>query len=190
MTAIIQPDVIGGGRIEAVLTPGDAIERAGYHCRDSFLARDLPVDIPLGVLAHSTHVRGRGTFDPATGREQCRRAVTPATAIPRDVCERVSLPCAIPPRSTPLLGRGEATRTSSSGPARCCTDWHLPRIHEVLEYPLLGLTVEICSGIPRRLLRGLVCRNTQQLPVTGVRRIVRLCSKEIFYDEKNLTARW
>jgi len=72
-------------------THGDAIEQVGYHCRDYFLARELPIDIPLGVLAHSTHVRGRGTYDRATDREHCRITITLATAIPRDVCERANL---------------------------------------------------------------------------------------------------
>ena len=44
---------------------------------------------PWGVLAHSTHVRGIGTFE--NGVEQCRIKVTLATGIPRDVCERINM---------------------------------------------------------------------------------------------------
>ena len=44
-----------------------------------------------GVLAHSTHVRGAGTYDPATGIETNRITVTLATGIPREVCEQVNL---------------------------------------------------------------------------------------------------
>lgn len=72
-------------------THGDAIEQVGYHCRDYFLAGELPIGVPLGVLAHSTHVRGRGTYDRAGGGERCRITVTLATGIPREVCERANL---------------------------------------------------------------------------------------------------
>ena len=72
-------------------THGDAIEQVGYHCRDYFLAGELPAGVPLGVLAHSTHVRGRGTYDRASGQEHCRIKVTLATGIPREVCERANL---------------------------------------------------------------------------------------------------
>ena len=43
------------------------------------------------MLAHSTHVRGMGTYDPATGEEKCRIQVTLATGIPRERCERLNL---------------------------------------------------------------------------------------------------
>jgi len=45
--------------------------------------------VPWGVLAHSTHVRGLGTFE--NGLENCRAKVTLASQIPRDVCERINL---------------------------------------------------------------------------------------------------
>jgi hypothetical protein len=41
------------------------------------------------VLAHSTHVRGIGTFE--NGVEQCRIKVTLATGIPREMCERINM---------------------------------------------------------------------------------------------------
>ena len=44
-----------------------------------------------GVLAHSTHVRGAGTYDPVTGDERLRVNVTLATGIPEDVCRAVNL---------------------------------------------------------------------------------------------------
>jgi hypothetical protein len=41
------------------------------------------------VLAHSTHVRGIGTY--ANGVEQCRVQVTLATGIPKEICEEINL---------------------------------------------------------------------------------------------------
>jgi len=41
------------------------------------------------VLAHSTHVRGSGTFE--DGVEQCRVKVTLASQVPQDVCESINL---------------------------------------------------------------------------------------------------
>ena len=41
------------------------------------------------MLAHSTHVRGGGTFE--AGVEKPRVQVTLASKIPRDVCERINL---------------------------------------------------------------------------------------------------
>ena len=44
-----------------------------------------------GVLAHSTHLRGAGTYDPATRNEDFRVRVTLATGIPEDVVRRANL---------------------------------------------------------------------------------------------------
>lgn len=64
----------------------------GYHCIEYFTKQwDKFADVPKGVLAHSTHVRGAGTFDPETGVESNRIKVTLATRIPREVCEKVNL---------------------------------------------------------------------------------------------------
>jgi hypothetical protein len=43
------------------------------------------------VLAHSTHVKGIGTFDVATRVERARVTVTLATGIPSERCGRVNL---------------------------------------------------------------------------------------------------
>ncbi|TML25353.1 MAG: hypothetical protein E6G35_12245, partial [Actinobacteria bacterium] len=40
-------------------------------------------DLHWGVLAHSTHLRGAGTYDPVAG-ERCRVTVTLATGIPEE----------------------------------------------------------------------------------------------------------
>jgi hypothetical protein len=41
-----------------------------------------------GVQAHSTHVRGIGTYE--DGVERCRRQVTLATGIPREICTGIN----------------------------------------------------------------------------------------------------
>jgi len=72
------------------VTHGRLIEEVGYHCRDYFLAQwDRFKDYPWGVLAHSTHVRGIGTYE--DGVERPRVRVTLATGIPPEVCERINL---------------------------------------------------------------------------------------------------
>jgi hypothetical protein len=68
------------------------IHEIGYHCRDYFLGQwDRFSHIPWGVLAHSTHLRGAGTYDPTTGEERLRVQVTLATSIPEDVCRAANL---------------------------------------------------------------------------------------------------
>jgi len=71
-------------------TWGKDIERIGYHTRDYFLAQmERFVDIPRGVLAHSTHVRGTGTYE--KGVEKPHVNVVLATSIPRETCDRINL---------------------------------------------------------------------------------------------------
>jgi nickel-dependent lactate racemase len=71
-------------------TWGAQIEKIGYHVRDYFLKQMAAFrDVPRGVLAHSTHVRGTGAFE--NGVERPRIEVVLATAIPEDVCRRVNL---------------------------------------------------------------------------------------------------
>jgi len=71
-------------------TWAEKIERIGYHVRDYFLARreDLR-DVPRGVLAHSTHVRGTGRYEDGVERPDIE--VILATAIPREKCEQICL---------------------------------------------------------------------------------------------------
>jgi hypothetical protein len=67
------------------------IEQIGYHCRDYFVGQwEKFRDLHWGVLAHSTHLRGAGTWDPATG-EHLRVEVTLSTGIPEDVVRRANL---------------------------------------------------------------------------------------------------
>jgi nickel-dependent lactate racemase len=68
------------------------IYEIGYHCRDYFVKQwDRFSDIHWGVLAHSTHLRGQGTYDAETEEERLRVRVSLATQIPREVCEQVNL---------------------------------------------------------------------------------------------------
>lgn len=68
------------------------IEKIGYHCRDYFLKQwERFKDVPHGILAHSIHVLGEGTFDVASGNETSRIQVTLATGIPEEQCRRVNL---------------------------------------------------------------------------------------------------
>ncbi len=95
-----EPAVADGGEVviyaphvrEVSHTHGRLIEQVGYHCRDYFLEQwDRFQDVPGGILAHSTHVKGLGTFDAASGVETPRIRVTLATGIPRERCERINL---------------------------------------------------------------------------------------------------
>jgi len=73
-------------------THGPYIERIGYHCRDYFLKQWKHfADVPRGVLAHSTHLRGEGAFDEVTGFERDRIRVTLATGISEERCHRANL---------------------------------------------------------------------------------------------------
>jgi nickel-dependent lactate racemase len=72
------------------VTHGVSIEQVGYHVRDYFTKQwDRFRQFPWGVLAHSTHVRGTGTFE--NGIESPRVTVTLASQIPKDVCDRINL---------------------------------------------------------------------------------------------------
>lgn len=94
----LEPVLADGGELiiyaphisEICVTHGKTIAAVGYHCRDYFLKQwDRFKHHPWGVLAHSTHVRGIGTFE--NGVERCRAQVTLATAIPESVCHAINL---------------------------------------------------------------------------------------------------
>ncbi|MCL2117371.1 MAG: lactate racemase domain-containing protein, partial [Planctomycetaceae bacterium] len=94
----LEPIVAGGGELvifaphvrEISLTHGRHIEQVGYHVRDYFRKQwDKFSDVPGGVLAHSTHVRGLGTFE--NGIEQPRITVTLATGISQELTEKINL---------------------------------------------------------------------------------------------------
>jgi len=74
------------------LSHGDLIRQIGYHIRDYFLKQwEQFQHIPLAILAHSTHVKGLGTFDVETGEEHPRIRVTLATGIPKGTCRHINL---------------------------------------------------------------------------------------------------
>ena len=82
----LEPVVADGGELiiyaphlkEISVTHGKRIEEIGYHVRDYFTKQwDRFQHVPWGVLAHSTHVRGTGTF--VDGVERPRIQVTLAT---------------------------------------------------------------------------------------------------------------
>lgn len=95
-----EPAIADGGEViiyaphltEISYTHGHLIDQIGYHVRDYFVKQwDRFRDLPGGILAHSTHVKGAGTFDPATGVETPRIDVTLATSIPEARCRQVNL---------------------------------------------------------------------------------------------------
>jgi nickel-dependent lactate racemase len=96
----LEPAIADGGEViiyaphitEVSYTHGKIIDEVGYHCRDYFVAQwQKFASYPGGVLAHSTHVKGLGTFDAATGVETPRIRVTLATGIPESRCRRINL---------------------------------------------------------------------------------------------------
>ena len=96
----MEPAIADGGEVviyaphitEISYTHGPIIDRIGYHVRDYFVKQwERFKDEPWGVLAHSTHLRGIGTYDAKRGIEWPRIQVTLATGIPRERCQRVNL---------------------------------------------------------------------------------------------------
>jgi len=94
----LEPVVADGGELiiyaphitEISTTHGEMIRRIGYHVRDYFLKQPEKFrDIPGGVMAHSTHVRGIGTFE--NGIENPRIRVILATGIPEETCRAINL---------------------------------------------------------------------------------------------------
>jgi nickel-dependent lactate racemase len=94
----MEPAIADGGEVvihaphitEISYTHGRVLDKIGYHVRDYFIEQwERFRDYPWGVLAHSTHLRGIGTY--ADGIERPRIDVTLATGIPRERCESVNL---------------------------------------------------------------------------------------------------
>ena len=96
----IEPVVADGGEViiyaphirEVSFTHGRLLDEIGYHTRDYFVAqKERFANYPGGVLAHSTHVKGLGTYDAKTGIESPRVRVTLATGIPPERCAKINL---------------------------------------------------------------------------------------------------
>jgi nickel-dependent lactate racemase len=75
---------------EVSYTHGKILDQIGYHTRDYFLKQwDRFKDFPRGVVAHSTHVKGIGTYK--DGVEKPRVNVILATRIPKSRCDKINL---------------------------------------------------------------------------------------------------
>jgi nickel-dependent lactate racemase len=94
----LEPVIADGGRVivyaphlsEISVTHGRLIEEIGYHVRDYFLAQwDRFQHYPWGVLAHSTHARGIGTYE--NGVERPRIDVILASRVPEATCLKINL---------------------------------------------------------------------------------------------------
>lgn len=93
-----EPVVADGGEVviyaphlhEVSVVHGKVIRQIGYHVRDYFLAQwDTFGHLPKGVIAHSTHLRGVGSY--VDGVERPRITVTLATSLSRAECEAINL---------------------------------------------------------------------------------------------------
>ncbi|MGZ8920916.1 MAG: lactate racemase domain-containing protein [Limisphaerales bacterium] len=94
----LEPVVADGGELiiygphitEVCVAHGKTLLEVGYHCRDYFLKQwDKFKHYPWGVLAHSSHVYGIGTYE--NGVEKPRVRVTLATGIPEEICRKINL---------------------------------------------------------------------------------------------------
>jgi len=71
-------------------THGEAILSVGYHVRDFFMKQwEIYREYPWAVLAHSTHLKGKGSFE--NGIERPRIQVSMASRIPCKVCKSINL---------------------------------------------------------------------------------------------------
>lgn len=96
----LEPAIADGGEV-IVYAPhldtvshvhGKYIYQVGYHVRDYFLKQwERFKDVPLGVIAHSTHLRGIGTYDAVAAVESPRIRVTLASRIPAADCYALNL---------------------------------------------------------------------------------------------------
>ncbi len=96
----MEPVIADGGEVviyaphidEISYSHGKILDELGYHVLEYFTKQwDKFKHFPLGVVAHSTHLTGIGTYDPETGIEKPRIKVTLATKIPKERCERLNL---------------------------------------------------------------------------------------------------
>jgi len=94
----LEPILADGGTLiiyaphitEISYTHGKWLDKIGYHTRDYFLKRmDQFAGVPRGIIAHSTHVKGIGTY--IDGVEKPRANVVLATGISKRRCKKVNL---------------------------------------------------------------------------------------------------
>jgi nickel-dependent lactate racemase len=95
-----EPAIADGGEViiyapaltEISYTHGRVIDEVGYHVLDYFTSQpERFASVPGVIKAHSTHVKGSGTYDLQSGEERPRIRVTLATGIPKERCGRVNL---------------------------------------------------------------------------------------------------
>lgn len=94
----LEPIVADGGRLiiyaphlkEVSSTWGRYLEQTGYHVAEYFLEQwDRFQEVPRGVLAHSVHVKGLGSY--RDGVEKPRIEVVLATGISEQMCRKLNL---------------------------------------------------------------------------------------------------
>jgi len=94
----LEPVIADGGELiiyaphisEVSYVHGKLLDRIGYHVRDYYLSRmEQFKEIPRGILAHSTHVKGIGCFE--NGVEKPRVNVVLATDISPERCKQINL---------------------------------------------------------------------------------------------------
>lgn len=94
------PAIADGGEViinaphinEVSHSHGPLLERIGYHCAEYFLKQAKRfAEIPRGILAHSVHLYGQGTYDAQSGIETPRIKVTLATGISEERCRALNL---------------------------------------------------------------------------------------------------
>lgn len=92
----VEPAVADGGEViiyaphisEFSYTHGEKLAEIGYHVRDYFTKQwEKFENYPGTVLAHSTHLKGAGSYDEQTGEEIPRMQVTLATGISKKRCK-------------------------------------------------------------------------------------------------------
>ena len=94
----LEPVIADGGELiiyaphlkQVSAAHGEVIHAIGYHVRDYFVKQWPRFEhYPWGVLAHSTHLRGSGSYE--DGVERPRIQVTLATGIPAAECAALNL---------------------------------------------------------------------------------------------------
>jgi hypothetical protein len=94
----LEPVIADGGELiiyaphidQISYSHGALLERIGYHVLDYYLTRMAQFqDIPRGILAHSTHVKGIGHY--RNGQEHPRIQVILATGISAERCRQINL---------------------------------------------------------------------------------------------------
>ncbi len=115
----LEPAIADGGEVviyaphitEVSYVHGHHLDQIGYHVRDYFTAQwEKFKHIPWGVLAHSTHLRGHGSFVDGVEKPRIRSPSPPA--FPVSGARRLASDTSTRRRWTPKSGRTGRTRAS------------------------------------------------------------------------------